>query len=426
MHLPIGHPGHLGDFDDESNIHLEELHASRLQVDSGSGSEGSQGSRGSGGCIREKPVKVIPCPRCQSMNTKFCYYNNYSVNQPRHFCRNCQRYWTVGGTLRNVPVGGGSRKKTRSRSRSGNDNNNNNNYFQAGVGPNPPPGLANPGASQFPGLDTLRQLSMLSQSQQQQHQVGLGFHSGQLGGLIPSPHSQIPFLQFGLEPTQGMSFSSQLLSKPEPTDHLHSLFDTNSAGGLLQSNSSGYYMPEVEPSSHSEALATVMQKAGLWSNLPGNHHHHHHQVHQPCASEVAWEEMQSKSSPINPPAPAAFKFEETRASNLNSNSNSNNSSTSSAVLHPPSKPGFWETALMHSRPPAMERPSPGMHAWDDSAQHRSNNLSPHASSSTEEGGTSSTPSTGGYASTGLFGDAAASPWGGLQLQQLNVPPEIYF
>ncbi|CAK9855071.1 unnamed protein product, partial [Sphagnum jensenii] len=66
----------------------------------------------------------IPCPRCQSMNTKFCYYNNYSVNQPRHFCRNCQRYWTVGGTLRNVPVGGGTRKKvhrTRQRSMSSSD-----------------------------------------------------------------------------------------------------------------------------------------------------------------------------------------------------------------------------------------------------------------------------------------------------------------
>jgi hypothetical protein len=67
----------------------------------------------------ERPVmKPIPCPRCQSMNTKFCYYNNYSVNQPRHFCRNCQRYWTVGGTLRNVPVGGGTRKKVhRTRQR---------------------------------------------------------------------------------------------------------------------------------------------------------------------------------------------------------------------------------------------------------------------------------------------------------------------
>ncbi|GJN37887.1 hypothetical protein PR202_gb26885 [Eleusine coracana subsp. coracana] len=39
----------------------------------------------------KKPDKILPCPRCNSMDTKFCYYNNYNVNQPRHFCKNCQR-----------------------------------------------------------------------------------------------------------------------------------------------------------------------------------------------------------------------------------------------------------------------------------------------------------------------------------------------
>lgn len=58
----------------------------------------------------QKPDKVVACPRCDSLDTKFCYYNNYNVNQPRHFCKNCQRYWTAGGTLRNVPVGAGRRK----------------------------------------------------------------------------------------------------------------------------------------------------------------------------------------------------------------------------------------------------------------------------------------------------------------------------
>ncbi|CAM8900343.1 unnamed protein product [Rhodiola kirilowii] len=52
----------------------------------------------------------LKCPRCDSANTKFCYYNNYSLSQPRHFCKACKRYWTRGGTLRNVPVGGGCRK----------------------------------------------------------------------------------------------------------------------------------------------------------------------------------------------------------------------------------------------------------------------------------------------------------------------------
>ncbi|KAK8919109.1 Cyclic dof factor 2 [Platanthera zijinensis] len=62
----------------------------------------------------KKPDKILPCPRCDSMDTKFCYYNNYNVNQPRHFCKNCQRYWTAGGTMRNVPVGAGRRKNKHS------------------------------------------------------------------------------------------------------------------------------------------------------------------------------------------------------------------------------------------------------------------------------------------------------------------------
>ncbi|XP_074263693.1 dof zinc finger protein DOF1.2-like [Silene latifolia] len=59
------------------------------------------------------------CPRCASANTKFCYYNNYSLSQPRFFCKGCKRYWTRGGSLRNVPVGGGCRKSRRSRSARG-------------------------------------------------------------------------------------------------------------------------------------------------------------------------------------------------------------------------------------------------------------------------------------------------------------------
>ncbi|KAG4947988.1 hypothetical protein JHK86_041227 [Glycine max] len=63
----------------------------------------------------------LKCPRCDSTNTKFCYYNNYNLSQPRHFCKNCRRYWTKGGALRNIPVGGGSRKNTK-RSSSSNNN----------------------------------------------------------------------------------------------------------------------------------------------------------------------------------------------------------------------------------------------------------------------------------------------------------------
>ncbi|XP_048568924.1 dof zinc finger protein DOF5.1-like [Triticum urartu] len=54
-----------------------------------------------------QPESGLNCPRCDSTNTKFCYFNNYSLTQPRHFCRACRRYWTRGGALHNVPVGGG-------------------------------------------------------------------------------------------------------------------------------------------------------------------------------------------------------------------------------------------------------------------------------------------------------------------------------
>ncbi|XWS16243.1 hypothetical protein CRYUN_Cryun34aG0068400 [Craigia yunnanensis] len=60
----------------------------------------------------------LKCPRCDSTNTKFCYYNNYNLSQPRHFCKNCRRYWTKGGALRNIPVGGGTRKNTKRSSSS--------------------------------------------------------------------------------------------------------------------------------------------------------------------------------------------------------------------------------------------------------------------------------------------------------------------
>ncbi|XP_074349238.1 dof zinc finger protein DOF5.6-like isoform X2 [Apium graveolens] len=58
----------------------------------------------------DQPMK---CPRCDSARTKFCYYNNYSLSQPRYFCKTCRRYWTKGGTLRNIPVGGGCRKNKK-------------------------------------------------------------------------------------------------------------------------------------------------------------------------------------------------------------------------------------------------------------------------------------------------------------------------
>ncbi|KAJ0747802.1 putative transcription factor C2C2-Dof family [Helianthus annuus] len=97
---------------------MQDIHS----VGSGGGSGRLFGGSG-GGDRRLRPhhhhhghgPQALKCPRCESLNTKFCYYNNYNLSQPRHFCKSCRRYWTKGGVLRNVPVGGGCRKTKRSK-----------------------------------------------------------------------------------------------------------------------------------------------------------------------------------------------------------------------------------------------------------------------------------------------------------------------
>ncbi|KAJ4956926.1 hypothetical protein NE237_013709 [Protea cynaroides] len=59
--------------------------------------------------------QALKCPRCDSINTKFCYFNNYNLYQPRHFYKSCPRYWTKGGVLWNIPIGSGYRKTKQSK-----------------------------------------------------------------------------------------------------------------------------------------------------------------------------------------------------------------------------------------------------------------------------------------------------------------------
>ncbi|MCD7463767.1 hypothetical protein HAX54_051347 [Datura stramonium] len=111
----------------------------------------TNGSSKPNNCVERKLVRphkdqVVNCPRCNSTNTKFCYYNNYSLSQPRYFCKTCRRYWTEGGSLRNIPVGGGSRKNKKSSNSPYNSNNHhliiNNNPLKKLpdlVVPSPPP-----------------------------------------------------------------------------------------------------------------------------------------------------------------------------------------------------------------------------------------------------------------------------------------------
>ncbi|KAJ1293461.1 hypothetical protein BS78_01G069900 [Paspalum vaginatum] len=81
--------------------------SAQQQQRSTSATSSPQGQAAQGQGAEQAPLR---CPRCNSSNTKFCYYNNYNLTQPRHFCKTCRRYWTKGGALRNVPIGGGCRK----------------------------------------------------------------------------------------------------------------------------------------------------------------------------------------------------------------------------------------------------------------------------------------------------------------------------
>ncbi|KAJ6838284.1 putative dof zinc finger protein DOF3.1 [Iris pallida] len=159
---------------------------------------------------RKQPA-VLECPRCKSTNTKFCYYNNYSRTQPRHLCRACKRHWTEGGTLRNVPVGGG-RKNKRARTKSSNDDDSHQQQQQQQVVAAAAAPVASPFALQLDNefTDTLRQLLC----QQQQHL----FPSSNLLPL-PSDHytsSSDPFSTAAAAPPSGSAAGQELAGDDDP------------------------------------------------------------------------------------------------------------------------------------------------------------------------------------------------------------------
>lgn len=77
----------------------------------GAGADGGE----AGGDAKKlpRPVGVAVCPRCESTDTKFCYYNNYNVKQPRYFCKVSSRplyplFWApcVGRARTGLPAVG--------------------------------------------------------------------------------------------------------------------------------------------------------------------------------------------------------------------------------------------------------------------------------------------------------------------------------
>ncbi|XP_042469285.1 dof zinc finger protein 2-like [Zingiber officinale] len=163
---------------------------------------------------RPRPSKeqALNCPRCNSTDTKFCYYNNYSLAQPRYFCKTCRRYWTQGGSLRNVPVGGGSRKNKRPIS-----------------------------LSAAATTADIHQIELASKSPKLFHDLPDEFNSIVLGPLImpamPFPdYTSNEF--FGL-PLDGSADSSQLLFPFEQTKHAVTSFNVEAE--KLEQNKEGLH-----------------------------------------------------------------------------------------------------------------------------------------------------------------------------------------
>nr|XP_010937644.1 dof zinc finger protein DOF5.1 isoform X2 [Elaeis guineensis] len=153
-----------------------------------------------------QPEPALKCPRCDSTNTKFCYFNNYSLSQPRHFCKTCRRYWTRGGALRNVPVGGGCRRNKRTKS-------------------------ANSSSSKSSAATTTadRQACASSSTSSTATSVGMG---GAIPSNLPMP-SQLPFMPPSLHPLAdynhpniGLSFAGI-----QPVDAVDYQVGINSSSG---------------------------------------------------------------------------------------------------------------------------------------------------------------------------------------------------
>lgn len=152
----------------------------------------------------KKPDKLLPCPRCHSLDTKFCYFNNYNVNQPRHFCRKCQRYWTAGGTLRNVPVGAGRRKNKHSAS-----------HQKHGMISNAVPGrmsAADIARHRFPGTSAIAGTTLGSVTKPRLHVLPL---EPQPAPTLDSPSGDTSLPRFGQESPLCRSMAATTLGMQE-------------------------------------------------------------------------------------------------------------------------------------------------------------------------------------------------------------------
>ncbi|CAL5200171.1 unnamed protein product [Lathyrus oleraceus] len=173
---------------------------------------------------------ALKCPRCESTNTKFCYYNNYNLSQPRHFCKTCRRYWTRGGALRNVPVGGGCRRSKKTKksntttstttpSKSSISNSNEKDYSTSAIHSTSTPfgEFLNPSNKTYMNMASLQNLSRYGVGSVGNMGFQIGDYSGGGeggGGLDQWRFQQFPFMNNGFESTTSnvsFPFQSEIL-----------------------------------------------------------------------------------------------------------------------------------------------------------------------------------------------------------------------
>ncbi|CAH8282341.1 unnamed protein product [Eruca vesicaria subsp. sativa] len=163
--LVSGHQVHSHHFPQNPNPNHNHVETTAATTVDPAGLIGSATERARLAKNSHPPEGPLNCPRCNSANTKFCYFNNYNLTQPRHFCKACRRYWTQGGALRNVPVGGGCRRnkkaKTGNSKSSASSQNKQSTSMVNAPSPTTPSSIQLQTNSQLPFLPTLQNFTQL-------------------------------------------------------------------------------------------------------------------------------------------------------------------------------------------------------------------------------------------------------------------------
>ncbi|KNA09972.1 hypothetical protein SOVF_148620 [Spinacia oleracea] len=340
--------------------------------------------------VRPQKDQAVNCPRCNSTNTKFCYYNNYSLTQPRYFCKTCRRYWTEGGSLRNIPVGGGSRKNKRSSSSS-------------------PSSLSSPASKKISSHDLVASIG-LHQHQEHQHQQQQHHLFAQNPKIHhPHLHHQGQDLNLGYPPTQQEFRSlsefmqlpsiettpkSQMIPNPTGSNNPSSNDDENNNNGAANHHmsalellngltssrgltpfmpmplsvdhggvggggvySSGFPLQDYKPSLN----FSLVDVGNGYGSLQGEMHHHHQQQQQEQqeqeqgADHHHHQQQQQQQQQQASNGRLLFPFEDLKQvsstnsgdhnNNNNNNSDDNNHQEQNGEQEDDTPPGYWSGML---------------------------------------------------------------------------------